>query len=94
MTAAAVVVVDDGPAARDLLARMVTSHDDRVRSVGEGEAAMPENARETRDLLVLDLMIPDTDGAAERTAVWAELGTWNLPVFVATAQHNGPEDLA
>ena len=91
---AEVLIVDDEPAVREVLARLLTAHGYRVRCAEGGADALQELARETPDLLVLDLMMPDCDGAAVLTAVRATPATRYLPVLVVTAQEIGPEDLA
>ena len=91
---AAVLIVGDEPAQRQLLARMLTANGYLVRTATGGEASPREIEHSAPDLLILDLKAPDTDGAAVLVAVRAAPATRHLPVLIVTARDIGPEDLA
>jgi DNA-binding response OmpR family regulator len=57
-----VLVVDDDPAVRDLLAAYLGENDLRVTAVNSGRALDEVLAREIVDCLVLDLRLPGEDG--------------------------------
>ena len=66
-----VLVVDDDIAIRTLVTRVFTRRGDKVQSAVDGEAAIGCLKTHTFDLVVLDLMMPRTDGFG----VLAYLGT-------------------
>lgn len=57
-----ILIVDDDPALREMLETYLTGQGFRVRAVGDGVALEAELARETPDVLLLDLMLPGEDG--------------------------------
>ncbi|MBV8547617.1 MAG: response regulator [Acidobacteria bacterium] len=57
-----VLVVDDDVAIRTLVTRVFTRRGDKVQSAIDGEAAIECLKVQSFDLVVLDLMMPRTDG--------------------------------
>jgi two-component system OmpR family response regulator len=57
-----ILIVDDDPEIRDLLAQFLTQHGYRVTTAEGGVAMDAELARQSADLVVLDLMLPGEDG--------------------------------
>jgi DNA-binding response OmpR family regulator len=57
-----VLVVDDDAAIRALVTRVFTRRGDKVQSAVDGDAAIECLKAYTFDLIVLDLMMPRTDG--------------------------------
>jgi CheY-like chemotaxis protein len=57
-----VLVVDDDAPIRALVTRVFTRRGDKVQSAVDGEAAIDCLKQHTFDLIVLDLMMPRTDG--------------------------------
>lgn len=57
-----VLVVDDDAAIRALVTRVFTRRGDKVQSAVDGEAAIECLKGHSFDLIVLDLMMPRTDG--------------------------------
>jgi CheY-like chemotaxis protein len=57
-----VLVVDDDIAIRTLVTRVFTRRGDKVQSAADGEAAIDCLKHHAFDLVVLDLMMPRTDG--------------------------------
>ncbi|MEY9870611.1 two-component system OmpR family response regulator [Streptacidiphilus sp. MAP12-33] len=64
MTEASLLVVDDEPNIRELLSASLTFAGFRVTSAASGAEAVAAVARDRPDLVVLDVMLPDTDGFA------------------------------
>jgi len=62
MTAPLVLVVDDEPMVRDVLARYLEKEGFRVLTAEDGEAAVREFQESAPDLVLLDLMLPKLDG--------------------------------
>ena len=57
-----VVVVDDDPIIREMVADYLVKHDIRVSAVADGKAMNETLATEVVDLIVLDLRLPSEDG--------------------------------
>ncbi|OJX67082.1 MAG: DNA-binding response regulator [Micrococcales bacterium 73-13] len=62
MTGPRILVVDDEPNIRDLLATSLRFAGFAVRTVGNGAAAISAVIEEEPDLIVLDVMLPDING--------------------------------
>jgi len=78
-----VLVVDDEPIVRDVVARYLNRDGHTVLEAGDGETARALLEREQPELVVLDVMLPGTDGL--------ELMRWirargDLPVILLTAR--------
>ena len=78
-----VLVVDDEAQIRRALQTALTGHGYRVDAVAGGDAALEYLATQPPDVLVLDLVMPGTDGFAvlQQTRVWS-----NVPIIVLSAR--------
>jgi DNA-binding response OmpR family regulator len=77
-----VLVVDDEPVVRDVVIRYLEQEGYRTLQAGDGETARELLERETPSLVVLDLMLPGTDGLA--LCGWIRARS-KLPVIMVTA---------
>ena len=80
---ATVLVVDDEPIVRDVVARYLRSEGYRTIEAADGDVACELVERERPDLVVLDLMLPGTDGLAVCRWIRAR---FELPVIMLTAR--------
>ena len=81
--AARVLVVDDEPMVRDVLARYLERGGFEVEAVGDGERALGAFESRQPDLVLLDLMLPRVDGFE----VFRRMRTRaNVPVIMITAR--------
>jgi len=81
--APALLVADDDPVARDLLAEVLAGEGYRVQVAGGGEECLRLAAAEAFDLALVDLRMPDLDGLEVlRRLAQAQPG---LPVLILTA---------
>lgn len=86
MAKPSVLIVEDEPD----IAELIRFHCDRegmeARTVGTGKVALDQVKRETPDLLILDLMLPDIGGLeiCRRLKQWPE--TRELPIVMVTAK--------
>ncbi|WP_042417464.1 response regulator transcription factor [Streptacidiphilus anmyonensis] len=83
-----VLVVEDDPAIRASLIEVLSEHGHAVRSVGDGFGALREITQAHVDAVVLDLGLPDLDGA---DALRMIRGLSRVPVIVATARDDEAE---
>ena len=79
---ATVLVVDDEPIVREVVVRYLRREGFRTLEAGDGDAARRILERETPSLVVLDLMLPGTDGIA--LCRWIRERS-DLPVIMLTA---------
>ncbi|MGI9030780.1 MAG: response regulator [Ilumatobacteraceae bacterium] len=83
MPAPLVLVVDDEPMVREVVAQYLQRDGLRVCSLGDGTAALDWLTEHRPDLVVLDIMLPGTDGLE----VLRRLRTaGDVPVILLTAQ--------
>ncbi|GHF28461.1 DNA-binding response regulator [Streptomyces mashuensis] len=85
---ARLLVVEDDPFVRSALIRQLTEASHTVRSVGTALEALREVAQVGFDAVVLDLGLPDLDGAQ---ALKMLRGITDVPVVVATARDDEAE---
>jgi signal transduction histidine kinase/DNA-binding response OmpR family regulator len=79
-----VMVVDDDPRARELLAAMLRTQGWGVAAVESGEAALAAARRRRPDAITLDVMMPHMDGWAVLAALKADPALADIPVVVVT----------
>ncbi|MFG2196190.1 response regulator transcription factor [Streptomyces sp. NPDC048639] len=85
---ASVLVVEDDQFVRSALIRHLTEASHTVRSVGTALEALREVAHVRFDVVVLDLGLPDLDGAE---ALKMLRGVTDVPVIIATARDDETE---
>jgi len=78
-----VLVVDDEPIVRDVVARYLERDGHRAVVAGNGDEARSVIERETPSLVVLDVMLPDEDGLS--LCRWIRSSS-DLPVILLTAR--------
>ncbi|MBP0937649.1 response regulator transcription factor [Streptomyces sp. KCTC 0041BP] len=83
-----VLVVEDDPRIRAFLIEILTEHGFAVHNSGDGFGALREITRMSFDAVVLDLGLPDLDGA---DALRMIRGLSPVPVVVATARDDEAE---
>ncbi|MEJ2187441.1 MAG: response regulator, partial [Gemmatimonadota bacterium] len=87
-------VVEDDPAARDMLRRTMERAGWTVLEAENGRVALERLADAQPQLLLLDLMMPEMDGF-ELAARLRTLPEWRqLPIIVVTARDLSPDDRA
>lgn len=88
------LVVEDDPASRDMLRRMLENEGWLVAEADNGKTALGQLAKERPSVVLLDLMMPEMDGfefieEMNRHAEWK-----SIPVIVITARDLTKEDRA
>jgi threonine synthase len=82
-----IVIVDDTPDARRLIMRILQSQGDyTLFEATNGREAIEMAKREIPDLIILDLMMPETDGFAVLDSLKQDSQTADIPVIVVTAK--------
>src|SRR5260221_4484068 len=81
-----ILVVDDEPAVRSLMAVTLKLADHEIVEAAGGEEALGLIERQHFDLIVLDIMMPVTDGYEVLQRLRAMKGHAHTPVIVVTAK--------
>ncbi|GIH23844.1 sensor histidine kinase [Acrocarpospora phusangensis] len=90
ITVPRVLIADDDPAFRAILADLLRGVAAEIEQVGDGRAALAAIRRERPDLVLLDLRMPDLDGGQVLAQLRADLELRDLPVIVVTSAEAGP----
>jgi len=86
------LVVDDDPAARDLLKRTLESQGWAAATAADGVGAMEALSAQGADLILLDLMMPRMDGFEFVSELRKHRDWRSIPVIVITAKSLTAED--
>lgn len=83
MARGTVLVVDDDPILREIASEMLRQNGYEVWVAEDGAIALDRLAREQPDLVIMDMVMPNTDGVE---AIQAVKKRWpNLPVIAVSA---------
>jgi len=88
-----VLVVDDDPGILDMHSRLIEQRGLRVVTASNGHEALTLVAKQTPDLILLDLMMPEMDGFAVLDQLRAKESTRDIPVIILTAHLLSDADL-
>lgn len=80
------LIVDDVPENREILRRRFERHGFRATEAAGGIEALDLIERETFDLVLLDMMMPDVDGLDVLARIRAKYSQGFLPVIMVTAK--------
>lgn len=86
-----ILIVDDDPAIRDLVATMLAPEDYQITFAEDGAEAVERARLEQPDLIILDVMMPMMDGLAACRTLKEDVVTAGIPVLMLTAK-SGFED--
>ncbi len=86
------LVVDDDPAIRELLRRMLEGDGYRVVEAENGRVALERLRDGAPGLIVLDLMMPEMDGFEFMEELRRQEGWSGIPVIVLTSKDVTAED--
>ena len=81
-----IAVVEDDEDIRAVVAAGLTREGFRVRQFADGRGLLAELRRDRPDLVVLDVMLPDTDGFSICRGIRGERDLAALPVIMLTAR--------
>jgi twitching motility two-component system response regulator PilH len=81
-----VLVIEDDPAQRRLLERMLGARDYRVLTAPDGEAGVEIAAASHPDVIVLDVMMPRLNGYQACRALKSHDGTASIPIIMLTTK--------
>src|SRR5690348_13588542 len=78
-----ILIADDDPLAREVSATILKKHDYLVHTVQDGQQAVELLTRHTPDLIILDLAMPEMNGA--HVCGWIRERNLTIPILVLTA---------
>jgi len=87
-------VVEDDPRAVELIGAVLRPEGYRVVSASDGEEGLALIRRERPGLVILDLLMPETDGFTVLERLRADPATTDIPVIVFTAKTLTKEEAA
>ena len=79
-----ILVIDDDPAARDLIGRMLGSNGFEVCAVPDGAQGIAQARRRKPAAITLDVLMPGTDGWMTLAALKADADLADIPVVMVT----------
>ena len=85
--AATILVVEDDPHLRAILAMLLEGAEYTVRTAGDGNRGLEEVRREAPDLILLDVMMPGMDGFEVCRRLKENPVTSRIPVIFLTAKN-------
>jgi CheY-like chemotaxis protein/nitrogen-specific signal transduction histidine kinase len=86
------LIVDDDPAAREMVSRLLSKEDWQITEAENGKIALARIADHAPDLILLDMMMPEMDGF-QFMAEFRKHESWrNIPVIIVTAMNLSVED--
>lgn len=81
-----VLVVENDPMSRELARRVLLAGGYQIFLAGDAEEALIVAAKESPDLVLMDLGLPGTDGIEATLQMHAQASTAHIPVAVLSAQ--------
>uniref|UniRef100_UPI0025FD68D0 response regulator n=1 Tax=Rugamonas sp. TaxID=1926287 RepID=UPI0025FD68D0 len=84
-SAATILIVDDEPRNRKLLAALLAPEGYRTREADDGEQALASIAAHAPDLILMDVMMPGMDGVELTLLLKADTATRNIPIIMISA---------
>jgi CheY-like chemotaxis protein len=88
---ASVLIVDDNPDSCEVVTRYLERSGHAVVCVPNGRLALHALTSQTPDVVLLDLMMPEMDGAGFLQVVRSYLRWADLPVMILTAYPDSPQ---
>lgn len=93
-TRGTLLVIDDDPASRELLQRMLEKEGYAVRLAANGPDGIAAAKERRPDLITLDVMMPSMDGWAVLSALKTDPATADIPVVMLTMVEDRPMGFA
>jgi two-component system OmpR family response regulator len=81
-----ILLVEDEPAIRELVAEMLEQDGVELRCAGGGAEALREARRHRPHLVLLDIVLPDLDGIAVLRLLRRQPSLREVPVYMLTAR--------
>jgi len=86
MNKAKILVVDDNKDLTTVIVARLQKHGLNAEAVNSGKEALEYASKNTPDLIILDLLMPEMDGYEVSNRLRAEKNTANIPIIMLTAK--------
>lgn len=87
MPGSRVLIVEDDPSVRTLLAEMLKLEGYEIAQAEDGAMALEEARKQRPDLLILDMMLPVKSSEEVVRSFWADPATLDVPIVVVSAKY-------
>ncbi len=88
-----VLIVEDSPVNREILLHLMTRHDYQAWTAESGQTALKLLEKESPDLILLDIMLPEMDGYALCRQLKQDKRTSGIPVIFISALNETKDKL-
>ncbi len=82
-----ILVVDDSPTERLALSELLVKNGYQVVTAENGDEAVAKSKQEMPDLILMDVVMPGTNGYQATRAISREPATINIPVIICTSKN-------
>jgi twitching motility two-component system response regulator PilH len=81
-----ILIVDDSPTDRQFLLELLTSQGYQCITASNGDEGIAKTKSEQPDLVLMDIIMPGTDGFKATRAITHDEATKHIPVIVCTSK--------
>ena len=81
-----ILVVEDSPTTLGIISNILRAFNYEIVTDGTGQEAMTTIQSQRPDLVLLDVLLPDTNGSIICQRLKADPATWDIPVVYLTAK--------
>ena len=81
-----ILVVEDSPTTLGIISHILQAFNYEIIAAGTGQEAMTAIQSRRPDLVLLDVLLPDTNGSILCQRLKADPATWDIPVVYLTAK--------
>ena len=81
-----IMVVDDSPTERMVLSELLSKHGYTVVTAENGEQAIAMARQELPDLIIMDVVMPGTNGFQATRTISREESTRHIPIILCTSK--------
>ena len=81
-----ILVVEHSPATSSLITTILRAFNYEMQAVGTGQEALTAIQSQRPDLVLLDTLLPDTDGSIICRHLKADPATWDIPIVCLTSK--------
>ncbi len=86
MTSKHILIVDDSPTERHVLAELLTTHGYQVSTASDGDTAIAHIRQNPPHLVLMDVVMPGQNGFQATRAITRDPATKDLPVILCTGK--------
>ena len=88
-----ILIVDDSPSDRQYLSEKLVKQGYQCVTAETGAEAVAKSKTERPDLILMDVIMPDTNGYEATRAITRDEATRNIPVIICTGKNQSTDRL-